>query len=463
MIRGRIAAFVGFWILVVGGLLFFRGETRQDGGRPKPSDVVGSTGGVASDSSRSAVSATKPAPEEALKTYPATRDIAMEAEVGVGAPPAGAGDRAGYLALVDLARVTHRALKNGDWSDPSVWGGEIPDEGARAHIPEGVAVSLTDSDTEHLKSLRVDGSLSLAPTEDVELKVDTLLVNANGRLTAGTAQSPIGGDVEALISIQAYANPNDSPEARRDSALMVSLGEVSLHGQEKTSMALLSTAPQIGDRELVLEATPLNWKQGDVIVLGGARQSREELQSLQVQYVHGNRVGLSPVGSADAGWGGLADDYTPNRDTRAFAVNVSRNVGVSSPPVTQEIAGQYPNGSVVFSGSGVAGATLSNVGSFGLGADDAVLEGLDEAVNRPAISFENGFGDGVAQVTGLALVDAPESGVKLNGAAVNLTDSVAYDLDGGGWLTSSGSASRLVWNAQRSPAAAVLGGQAVAP
>lgn len=422
-----------------------------------------STEGVASDASKSAKSGFKAKPVEALKTYPATRGVAMEPTAADSATPADREDEAGYLALVDVTRVTHRALKNGDWSDPGVWGGEIPDEGARAHIPEGIAVSLTDTDTEHLKSLRVDGSLSLAPKEDVELKVDTLVVNAEGSLSAGTAQNPISGDVEALISIQAFADPNDSPEARRDSALMVSLGEVSLHGQEKTSMALLATAPQMGDRELVLEAAPVNWKHGDVIVLGGARQSREELQSLQVQYVNGNRVGLSPVANADAGWSGLIDEYTPNRDTRAFAVNVSRNVGISSPPMTEEIAVQYPKGSVVFSGGGVAGATLSNVGSFGLGADDAVLDGLDEAVHRPAISFKNGSGDGAAQVTGLALVDAPESGVKLNGSAVNIADSVAYDADGGGWLTASGAASRLVWNAQRTPAAAVLGSQGVTP
>ena len=171
------------------------------------------------------------------------------------------------------------------------------------------------------------------------------------------------------------------------------------------------------------------------------------------------RISMRSASSASdvIAWSGLADDYAPNRDARAFAVNVSRNVGISSPPLGEEQTGQYPGGSAVFSGAGVAGATLSHVGAYGLGVNDAVLEGQDAAIDRPALSFEGGTPGGVARVSGLALVDGPESGVRFSGNAVNLTDSVAYDENGGGWLTSSGSASRLVWNARRSTPGAVLG------
>ncbi len=453
MIRKRLLIFVGAWIVVIAFLFLFRREET----RPAKTAAALSVERAPEDSKPGAE---QTSPSDSSKpnitTLPATKGETPASAFGERFHTEELTELNEFLALVDLERVTHRALKSGSWSDPAVWGGEVPDEGSRAHIPEGIAVTLKDIDTDHLKSLRVDGDLELAPTENVELKVDTLVVNESGTLSVGSAQAPIPGDKEALITIQAFDDPNDDEAARRNSARMIALGEVSLHGESKTSMALLSQAPRSGDREIVLEAAPANWREGDVIVLGGARQSRDELESLQVEYVRGNRVGLTPIEKGDETprWPGLADDYTPNRDQLAFAVNVSRNVGISSPSLDAETAGEYPRGSMTLSGEGASQSEFIGVAVYGLGVNDAILEGQDVSVNRPAVEV---LGGGAARIVGMALVDAPESGVKFDGDSVRITDSVAYDENGGGWLTTSGSASRLVWSHSRTTSGAVLG------
>lgn len=414
------------------------------------------------------------------------------------------------LKLVELDATTHRAIISGDWHDPKTWGGQVPLPGARVHVAGGVTVTLGDQETAHLKSLRVDGKLILAPQEDTQLTVDTLVVNTMGSLIAGTADQPLAGGVEALISLEAYTNPNDTDIMRKHSAQMIALGEVSLHGQPKSGMGLLSQAPLAGDRELVLDAPPVNWREGDFITIGGNRIARDEIETLQISYVKENRIGIAPVKPSEETWKGLAEDYDTGKNLRNFVVNYSRNVGIASPPPGD--APEAPRGAVVFQGEGVGKASLGNLGIYGLGETDAMLVGQVHAISRPAIAFHqtgemnlnqnnaapsqvtapvlstdpnakrfnptldpfcltpggtvglpaNRTGETAtgpaAQIMGMAIVDAPENGIAINNSAVSLRGSVAYDQEGGAWLTPNGSPSRLVWTAKRSVPSIVGGG-----
>ena len=399
------------------------------------------------------------------------------------------------LALVDEKALTHRAIKDGNWNDPATWGGQVPLPGARVHIAPGVTVTIGDEGTAHLKSLLIDGSVVLAPNEDTRLHVDTLIVNEDGTLRAGTPEQPLPSDLEALISIEAYNHPNDTPEMRRHSAQMISMGEVSLHGAPKSGMGLLAQAPLAGDRELVLDQPPVNWNPGDLVTIGGNRVNRDELEQLQIAYVKDNRVGLAPVGTSTERWKGLPEDLDTSRDLRNFVVNMSRNVGISSPP-PGEIP-DSPPASLIFQGEGVGRASLSHVGIYGMGGCDRLLVAQPDSISRPAIAFHqtgqlnatsgpqqelapvlatganarptldpfcltpggtvglpaNRTGQQAtgpaAQITGMAIVDAPEHGIAINNSAVNIRGGVSYSEDGGGWLTPNGSPSLLVWNTRR--------------
>lgn len=58
--------------------------------------------------------------------------------------------------------ATHVAVNNGDWFNPATWSsGQVPDEGALVHIPEGVTVSYEGSSEAKIFMVRVDGALNM--------------------------------------------------------------------------------------------------------------------------------------------------------------------------------------------------------------------------------------------------------------------------------------------------------------
>lgn len=482
---------------IIAGVIIFFGKLPAD--RAKNAEG----GAAASNPVELDVSAGAPSVERAKDNRPPAPHQVVEL-------PEKLEDPEDALALVPMEAATHRAIQNGSWNDTSTWGGQIPLPGARVHIAEGVTVAIGDGGTAHLKSMLIDGEVILTPTEDTQLMVDTLVVNKSGSLSAGTLENPLPGDVEALVSIAPFTNPDDTALMRKHSAQMISMGEVSLHGQPKSGMGLLSQAPLAGDRELVFDAPPVNWREGDLITIGGDRSTREELEALQIKWVKDNRIGIEPVKVTEETWAGLGDDYSAGRDHRSFVVNYSRNVGISAPP-SPEVQ-EAPRASVTIQGEGVGKTSLSNVGLYGLGEPGALLVGQDESISRPTISFhQNGamainnpdqsppqnlapvlstavgsktFGSSVdplcltpggtvglpanrtgqnatgpvAQLTGVAIVDAPENGIQINDSAVSIRGGVAYDEAGGGWLTPNGSTSRLVWTAKRTVPSIVGGG-----
>jgi hypothetical protein len=405
-----------------------------------------------------------------------------------------------FLALVNLTNVTHTAVRSGAWNDPATWGGQLPIAGAAVHIPADMEITIGDQDTAHLKSLRLEGTLQLAPTEEAQLNVDTLVVNTEGTLRAGSATQPLAADVEALVNIEAYPDPSASPVERKHSAQLISLGTVDLNGTPKTGLAILTMAPMAGDQELLLKSAPQNWKAGDLLILGGDRTTREEGESLQIKYVTGNRVGLAPA-EAQEGWKGLLNDYDTSKDHLGFAVNISRNVAVSSPKPTD---GYTPAGAAIFYGDAAGKTTLSGVGIYGLGSQDVVLTGQSEAIQRPALTFQNegtvstqptapqqdlaavlstganarlvdpndptcltptgaiglpanrigSVATGpAAHIAGIAVVDAPPNAISIQDAPIQISNTVAYDDQGAAWVTSNGSNSRLLWTSKRSSSA----------
>lgn len=355
----------------------------------------------------------------------------------------------GFFKWMEPEIMTHLAAQSGNWDDPKTWGGSVPGKGARVYIPEGITVKIGDLQSEHIKSLRVDGVLTLDPDNLSQLTVDSLLIADGGALIAGTESDPIPASAEVMIELKAYVDGATTGADLAQAAQIIVLGDIQLHGQPKTGMATIKRPPLRGDRELVLDAPPVNWVPGDMIVLGGNQQMGSETEILQVESVSGRQVRLQPA-SGQENWGGLAYDYTPNQDQAAFAVNLTRNVAVSTPAPPEDTARNHPQGTLIIENSGENTAALSHISSVGLGMEEGILPGHDHTLDRAAISvIDDGTGSGQSSITGLALVNGPEVPVRIQNTQVTVKDSVSFNEDGSGWLTETGSPSHLIWSAKR--------------
>tara|TARA_Y100001934_G_scaffold199048_1_gene234599 strand:+ start:6756 stop:7616 length:861 start_codon:yes stop_codon:yes gene_type:complete len=218
--------------------------------------------------------------------------------------------------------------------------------------------------------------------------------------------------------------------------------------------------------------------------------SRGQLGRRSYDAKSSRRIGLGPADGSDQ-WTGLSTDYDTQKDHLSFAVNISRNVALSAPKTDGEATGK---------------TTLSGVGLYGPGNDEAILVGQEQPADRAAITFQREgpvvttqgtpaqklaavFGTSAeakpiapndptcltangaiglpadrigaiakgpaAHITGVAMVDG--NGITIKDSAVQIDNTVAWNPDGAAWLTPNGSPSRILWTAKRSTPS-ILGG-----
>ena len=227
------------------------------------------------------------------------------------------------LDLVPVAEASHQAVQSGSWSDPDTWkDGRLPDDGARVHLPAGVVVTLTERWSPSLRWVRLDGTLRFDPLSTTELKVDTLVSAPKGRLEVGTSAQPIDANHSARI-VFADLGPLS---VDRDPSLLgrgaVLHGETLVHGAPKRSAIAVARPPRQGDRDLLLEAAPLNWRVGDRLVLAGTSHGADGDELVRIAALDGTRVSLDrPLDM---------DHLSPRDHLRPHLANLTRNVEFSS-------------------------------------------------------------------------------------------------------------------------------------
>ncbi len=233
----------------------------------------------------------------------------------------------GMMALQNLVapeRVTHRAVASGRWSDPTVWaGGVVPSNGARVHIPAGVAVVVASELEPAFKTVRVDGLLRFSPVVNTRLKVDTLASFRCGRVEMGTASLPIDVAVTAQV-VFADDGPidlnDDFAQLGRGAILH---GQTVIHGAERSNRAALAIHPTAGSNTLVLKSAPAGWLPGDELVVTGTLPNNPVSDEIRViRAIDGVTVTLDTA---------LAIDHVaPRSDLNVYVANLTRNVILSS-------------------------------------------------------------------------------------------------------------------------------------
>ncbi len=237
--------------------------------------------------------------------------------------------------LVKHADVTHTAINNGSWFDPATWAGNsVPGDDARVLISDGVVVDYDGISNDRLMTVRVDGELHFSTTTDSKIVVDTLVVDQNGTLTAGTKSNPVAGNVKVEIVIADNGDIDVAWDPLLISRGLVSHGTVEMHGQEKTTHLKVAVDPLAGETSLTLEEVPDNWQIGDTIVLTGTqydgyiwannpnsyRAPQDEI--LTISNINGDTVFFdAPL---------QFDHQTPRADLKASVANYTRNVSIES-------------------------------------------------------------------------------------------------------------------------------------
>ena len=94
----------------------------------------------------------------------------------------------GGRAVLKAQQASSSAVKAGRWSDPATWADKkVPAEGAAVTIGQGMDVVL-DVNTPPLHGLTINGKLSFADNNDLELTTEWIMLH--GELEIGTEKAP---------------------------------------------------------------------------------------------------------------------------------------------------------------------------------------------------------------------------------------------------------------------------------
>ena len=238
----------------------------------------------------------------------------------------------------------HRAVKDGIWGDPNTWHNKtVPTEDSYVLIPSDIRVVYSSHVQQPpIDRLKIDGTLHFEGSRTTKLIVDTIIVNKSGKLEIGSEQSPITGSATILFA------DNGPLKIHQDGTYLtrglISMGEVTIHGQKKDSFVRVAKDPWKGSTTLTLAKAPVGWQVGDKLVVAGTHKRgwdgppNEDLINLSSR--DGDKKGAAWTDTEDeevfiTGIIGKVvtidrplkyDHNTPKPELKTYVANLTRNV-----------------------------------------------------------------------------------------------------------------------------------------
>ena len=368
--------------------------------------------------------------------------------------PMKASEHMAVLNLVPVEEATHIAVNNGSWFDPNTWAsGEVPGEGAKVVIPDGVDVTYDGESAVSLFTVRVDGSLDFATDRDTFMEVDTFVVAPTGKLTIGTIDQPVSAGVETVIQFADNGPIDVSWDPMLLSRGLISHGDIQIHGAEKETFLKVAADPMAGDTSLTLESSPEGWQVGDKLVLTGThltptedalplepRNDQTQDEELVITKIEGNTIYFDKP---------LEFDHDGARaDLKAYVANYSRNVrfeteNADSLPVHQRGHTMFmhsDNIDVRYAEFYELGRTDKSERAFEaadadhLESDSNVKARYSLHIHRAGVSDV----DDPAMIVGNAVWGSPGWGYVHHDSNAVLADNAAYDVYGAAFVAESG-------------------------
>jgi Ca2+-binding RTX toxin-like protein len=344
--------------------------------------------------------------------------------------------------LVRYDRVTHYAVQNGAWSDPTTWhNGIVPVDGAHVLVPLGVEVTVDTVLAARLSSVRVDGTLSFDTTRDTELRVDTIVVFDTGTFEMGTAANPIMPNVTAKLLIIDNGPIDRVADPFAIGRGLLSHGKVFIQGAEVTSYATLAGPVTAGSQLLRLATVPMGWKAGDTLVLAGTTGGTTQNEVRRIIGIVGDLLMMDrPLDF---------NHVSPAPNIDVHVANVTRNAVIES-----ESTALDRRGHVMFMHN--VNVHIGYAGFYHLGRTNKLVPINDPVVNadwtlqpgtgtnpraRYSVHFHRA---GLSRTTppatviGSAVVDSPGWGYVNHSSHVDMDNNVAYDVHGAAFTTEVG-------------------------
>ncbi|GAB4526847.1 MAG: hypothetical protein Kow00133_15720 [Amphiplicatus sp.] len=368
--------------------------------------------------------------------------------------PAKQAEHMALMELVPVGEATHVAVKSGSWFDPATWAsGEVPGDGAKVLIPEGMTVVYDGESPASIFTVRVDGALDFATDRDTFLEVDTLVVTGTGALTIGTADNPVAPHVQAVISIADNGPIDVAWDPMLLSRGLISHGAVEIHGAQKDTFLRLAVDPMKGDTALVLEAPPEGWRVGDKLVLTGTHLTPHgkaaygepypgdtEDEELVIVAIDGNTVHVDRP---------LQYDHEGARDDlKAYVANYTRNIRIETE--NAETTPVHQRGHVMFMHSDDIDVRYAEF--YELGRTDKsqrAVEAGDLAAVEPDSNVKGRYSlhihragtsdlEDPAMIVGNAVWGSPGWGYVHHDSNAILADNAAYDVFGAAFVAELG-------------------------
>lgn len=347
----------------------------------------------------------------------------------------------GTMELVPLEEVTHTAVRIGAWSAAATWaGGIVPTTGANVLIPMGTSVTVDGDIAARLHTVRVAGTLRFDPTRRTVLRVETVVVDHDGSLEMGTELQPVANNVSAKLLILDNGPMDCHCDPFQLGRGLVVLGRTVMFGAAKTSFLALTGGVSASATELVLSATPTNWKIGDRLVIAGTSQTEIQDEVRNILAINGNRVTVAPL---------MFAHRAPKAELAIHVSNLTRNVVIESEATTVNRRGH-----VMFQHTRdveIHYAAFNRMGRTDkrVRLNDVILDADGEGVpgtgtnqrGRYALHFHrNGVEpEGTpARVHGSVVGDNPGWGFVNHSSDVEFTDNVAYNVAGSAFVTEAG-------------------------
>ncbi len=148
------------------------------------------------------------------------------------------------------------------WSQPSTWGGTLPQAGDAVHIPAGKRV-LLDINPPPLHSLTIDGELAFKQ-QDLDLTMGWILINPTGSLRIGSAYAPF--QHRATITLT-DSDMNRNVLGMGTRGILVNGGTLEMHGASPTPAWTKLNAHAMSGTQALSLLHSVNWQPGQRVVI----------------------------------------------------------------------------------------------------------------------------------------------------------------------------------------------------